>query len=146
MQQVVQYPDGQGVIAQESLVEQLAAEIDKKLDRRLGAMERHINAVGEENATVAKQVAYLLRQAGIHVDDPGDGEAVAQLDETWQCIKCGRRLGYYNATEDTLRVRHKGLVMYFQPGAGGKVSIICTDCAELNTVEGTAASPPEGAG
>lgn len=129
------------------LLEQLAAQIDQRLDRRLGGVERHLDAVGKEVETVSKQTAYLMRQAGVRVSgsDPVDGDdedAVVQVDQTWQCVKCGSRLGYYDPNEDVLRIRHKDLVFWVQLGVGGKFSAVCRSCGELNSLSWV---PPEGA-
>lgn len=119
-------------------IDELAAEIDRRIDRRLGRVDRHLSNVEGEIATVAKQVAHLLRLQGVQINDPeqeqGEDDAIAQVDQTWQCVKCGSRLGYYSPADDVLRIKHKDLLMWVQPGAGGKVSIVCRNCGELNTV------------
>lgn len=128
-----------------SLAEQIAAQIDQTINRRFGAVERHINAVGKELETLAGQTAFLLRQEGVSVKEVGggigedEGAPVTQVDETWQCVKCGGRLGYYDPNEDVLRIRHKDLVFWVHLGVGGNFSIVCRSCGELNSVSW---SPP----
>lgn len=121
-------------------MDEIAAAIDRKLDQRLSRMERYLDGVGRDVDTVAKQTAYLLRESGvsIHEEDP---EAQGQVDETWQCVKCGSRLGFYDEAEDTLRIRHKDLTVWVKVGIGGMCSLACRSCGELNTVNAAEPQP-----
>ena len=89
---------------------------------------------------MARQVNVLLSRANVAVqgeatDEEGEPLPVASVDQTWACMRCGQRLGFYNEDTDTLRVRHKDFVMWVEVGLGGKVSTACRGCGELNTVE-----------
>ena len=122
---------------QHQLIESIVEQITAKLDQRLAGVERQIHGVAADLDSVAKQAAYLLARAGVRVpsdaDDADDGE-IKQVDQTWQCRKCGSRLGFYDQDQDVLRIRHKDLTVWIQVGLGGVVSVPCRSCSELNTV------------
>lgn len=126
-----------------AIIEALISEIDKKLDKRFGAIERHLAGIDRDLSATNRQVDVLLHRQGIgRIPEADEGEAIAQADESWQCVKCGSRLGYYDRSDDTLRIRHKDLTLWVQVGLGGRVSVVCRSCGELNTVE--AESPVTG--
>lgn len=122
----------------DEVVSAVAARLERAIDKRLGAIERSVDGVGRDLDSVSGQVSFLLRAAGARANpqDPEGEEAgpVAQLDETWQCVKCGQRLGFYDPTNDLLRIRHKDLTVYVEVGRGGVVSVPCRACSEMNTV------------
>lgn len=130
----------------QQIVEALAAEIDAKLDQKFGGIERQIQAVAADVDSVSRQTAFLLSKAGVKV--PGsasadDGDEIEQTDQTWQCQKCGARLGFYDPAEDCLRIRHKDFVVWIQVGIGGAVSVPCRACSELNIVRDDRVPDPE---
>lgn len=122
----------------DEVVAALAARLERAIDKRLGAIERSVDGVGRDLDSVAGQVAFLMRAAGVKSapeEDPEVAEGpVAQVDEVWQCVKCGQRLGFYDPSNDLLRIRHKDLTVYVEVGVGGVVSVPCRACSELNTV------------
>lgn len=126
----------------EALLDGVTAEIDKLLDRRLGTIERYLDALGRDIDTQGKQIAFLMQKEGAKLEEAGsDDEPVQQLDVTWQCVKCGHRLGYYSPSDDVLRVRHKDLTLWVSPGPGGQISIVCRSCGELNTISSDEPAP-----
>ena len=121
-------------------LDQLAAAIDRKLDQRLGRMERYLDGVGNDVDSIAKQVGILMQREGISVKEE-DPEAQVQVDKIWQCVKCGARLGFYDEAEDLLRVRHKDITIWMKVGVGGHASLLCRSCGELNTVNAAEPAP-----
>ena len=119
-------------------------EFEARLDARFSSVERQIAGVAADVDSVARQTAFLLARAGVRVEgSEDDGEPIQQVDQTWQCRKCGARLGFYCQETDTLRIRHKDLVVYVQVGIGGSVSVPCRSCAEMNHVSNDEADPEQ---
>ena len=57
------------------------------------------------------------------------------VDDLWKCRSCGARLGVYNVKRNELRVRYKDFSVYIVSGEGGRVSVPCRRCAEINIAE-----------
>lgn len=114
----------------------LAKLVSDAVEARVTELGQGVLASQAELELHAKQLAFVMRKLGVFVREDGEtenGEPVVP-DRTWQCVKCGARLGYYDEAEDLLRVFHDGVVVYVNPGAGGRVMVPCRRCGEMNTV------------
>lgn len=85
-----------------------------------------------------RQVAELEREVSVASRRPSgssedSGSAVS--DARWSCSACGSLLGFYDPTEDVLRVRYKDHMLYVRVGIGGFVQVICRGCGAVNTQE-----------
>ena len=118
-----------------AFMDQIASDFESRLDKKLGSIKRSIDGLSADQDSMSKQVSFLLDKAGVRVAEHDAGEPIQQVDQTWQCVKCGARLGFYDEAEDVLRIRHKDLTVWAKIGAGGKLSVVCRSCSELNTVE-----------
>ena len=55
-------------------------------------------------------------------------------DKVWFCENCGARIGIYAPESDELRIRYKEHIVYVVPGVGGKVTVPCRRCSNMNTL------------
>lgn len=95
-----------GRIAQ---LEQRTAEMERSLDEVIG-------------------VVSLLAQRGPSDEKPLGGS----LDTVLVCRNCQRRIALYDPEKDEIRIRHKGLTVYFNAGPGGYVKLPCPHCGGEN--------------
>ena len=116
----------------------MAQQIDKMLDEQFSDLRRHLAALGEDQNSMAGQLAFLLREAGVSIPDPESEEdsdkPVVQVDQTWQCEKCGAKLGFFDPNANTMRLMWKGWMVWVETGIGGSVSTVCRRCGHLNSV------------
>ena len=55
-------------------------------------------------------------------------------DKVWFCENCGARIGIYSPNSEELRIRYKEHIVYVTPGKGGKVTVPCRRCSNMNTL------------
>lgn len=85
--------------------------------------ERFVN-IEEAMAVLTVMVENSMRS----VTDSGPRVFV---DEYWLCSKCSTKIAVWDS-EGTIRIKHKDLMVYFDPGPGGKARIICRTCGHEN--------------
>lgn len=104
---------------------------DRDLDRRLGAIERHLRGLDDDLTVLAGAV----RAGSPTGDDPEpeiDPSRIA--DVVWACERCSSRLALYDPIDDLLRVRHRDLLVQIKTGPGGWVRVICRGCGHINEI------------
>ena len=92
-----------------------------KLELRIQRLERQVNGLESD---ITKSAIQLEKKE----------EPLGFKDSIWACRKCGFRLGIYDSSKDTLRVRYKDFYAWWKPGKGGALKLICRGCSEINDV------------
>lgn len=101
-------------------------------------VHRRMDHMDAENDSLSKQIGFCMQRIGVKLgEDVGDGEHFTQPDETWQCAKCGTKLGMYDPVEQVMRIKHKDLLTYVSlgDGSGGYITVVCRSCGETNTAD-----------
>jgi len=117
-----------------ALVEGLAAPLSEKLDGMIKPLATRLELLERDQVAQSKR----LEQAIGKRQDPKNGD---NKDQIWSCQKCKSRLAFYDTEADVIRTSWDGHIVHSRLGVGGYVSIVCRDCAEVNTLEYT---PPAG--
>lgn len=103
----------------------------RDLDRRLGAIERHLRGLDEDLTVLSSAV-----RRGEPISEPVEPEASIEslADRVWSCERCPSRLGIYDPTSDLLRIRWRDLLVQVQTGPGGFVRVVCRSCGHINEI------------
>lgn len=100
-------------------------------EHELARLQAQVAALTSELAKLQGIVALGMRATD--EEDEGKGRAVA--DAAWKCRKCRSLLGFYDVSNDVMRIRYKDHITFFRLGPGGFVQVICRGCGEINTEE-----------
>ena len=83
---------------------------EKKMERRIGAMERDIASLGR---------AFLPGERSQREDS-----GKVMKDARWNCKKCNALLAWYDQSTDILRIRYKDHLVYSRVGGVGAEQLI----------------------
>lgn len=119
----------------EEVANLVIAHVESALKQPFGELEQAIESHGHDIEAVAKQAAFLLHQAGVRLPGAQEEPSPNIPDQPWRCEKCGHLLGFFDPGENMLRLRYGGAPVWIVTGAGGRVTVPCTPCGYLNTVE-----------
>lgn len=110
------------------------------LDRRLGAIERHLRGLDDDLAVLSSAV-----RLGEQVSETDEPEAEqtrdALADRVWSCERCPARLAIYDPVSDLLRVRWRDLLVHIHTGPGGFVRVVCRSCGHINEIHDEPTEP-----
>ena len=145
-------PDGVEKALERRLADLIDRAVAQSLDEKLGVHARAIDGMGKDLDSIAKQLAFLLRKEGIAPEPADDGNpdeehgSGAVPDVTWQCEKCGQRLGFFDPVQNVLRIRYKDHIVYVETVPGCIVSTPCRLCGHMTVIRDEAEQPPAAAG
>ena len=98
-----------------------------------------MNTKKEQNERIEKievSLAYLSSQVTALIESGPPQNSPQQMnDDIWSCRSCGARLGVFSIERNELRIRYKDFSVYVVTGKGGKVSVPCRRCGEINVAE-----------
>lgn len=102
------------------------------LDRAMSGVLTRLEGLERDQESTGKLVGVLVGR-----QRPVPEGAQVQVDEIWNCRKCGARLGFYDPKADILRVRYKEHLLHTRLGPDGWVRVMCRGCGEDNQLDYT---------
>lgn len=108
---------------------------ERRLDRRLSTIERHLRALDDDLSVLSSAVRRgesVADAAGPTESQESAGEPFA--DVVWSCERCPSRLAIYDPVNDVLRIRHRDFVAHVRTGPAGFVRVVCRGCGHINEI------------
>lgn len=103
-------------------------------NREIAALHHRLDHLEHEIiAPLAGAVELIHRRLGDQ-EDPEDAKAVGKGHREWKCECCRARLGFYDETQDLMRIRVKDFHVQVKVGPGGFVEVPCRRCGHVNRV------------